>query len=133
MKVRILSFPQGESDLPGVWRKGFDEDSDTTLDLVSSFLSFQRAIVSQRLINMACHRHGSSFPVLPKSLFPVSGKMDSEHQASGQVTTISNRKQGIITRHSIRTVMVARVDQALANKVCCDSQEMRGLAIWGVG
>jgi hypothetical protein len=82
---------------------------------------------------MACHRHGSSFLVLPKSLFPFPGKMDSEHQASGQVTTISNRNQGIMTRRSIHTVIVARFDQALANKVCRDSQETRGLAILGTG
>jgi hypothetical protein len=83
--------------------------------------SFQRVILSPRSINMACHRHGSSFLVLPKSLSPFPGKMDSEHQASGQVTTISNCKQGSITCHSIHTVIVARFDQALAKKVCRDS------------
>jgi hypothetical protein len=33
---------------------------------------------------MVCHRHDSSFLVLPKSLFPLPGKMDSEHQASSK-------------------------------------------------
>jgi hypothetical protein len=62
---------------------------------------------------MLCHTHDSSFLVLPKSPFLVPGKMGSEHQASGQVTRISNCKQGIMTHGSILTVIVARFYQVL--------------------
>jgi hypothetical protein len=59
--------------------------------------------------------------------------MGSEHQASGQVTRISNCKQGIMTHGSILTVIVARFYQVLANKVWRDSQEMCALATLGMG